>query len=808
MNWLQKTLARRWCVAALFAVAACRGGDGVDDSSSAIIDPPQECSPNRPDCSISSDFPVQGDLNATNSAGVRYSQTTGSLVIDRASSLPDSDLDGVPDDADDCPMMPGWRTPCDGDPSNDGIYQVLFFDPLGTPEAVRTSIIATTADIPAIDIYFLVDATTSMAGEIGVLQNEIMTVISDIEALFDDPRLGLGLYREYPVDTVDPVVGTLAMPYSQAPYHHILDLTDDTLLFEKAVSTLNTVSNMTEDREAGSQALFAVASGQGLGDFVPNRAPCADGEVGYPCFRSDVMRLVLNISDAEMYNGPAGPPYPAFMPSRPGVMDLPPVQMFPDDALFDADDAVSALDLGDLSAQSLTLMGMSSLLSNQVNTAMAPGCITGMPPDNDMDDKDVVITFRFDSPGVTLVDVFADNTHWPGANVALFDNMVLDPLATLGCDGMATGNWGAVQLMMPIATQQYYLVVDGQVPAGQTVEPEGAFSLSIVHDGDPSNPTWMTVDAPVDWAPVETALLANDIRVASVLSPKDMMTMPSDADPDARAVATATGAVTKVGGQWVGEITAPDGDGLGAQITITLNLILDESIYDIQVIAVEDPATPMFDETDFIASLGAQDCAEGETFECNAPSMDRCPACEPGADIEFELRLLNDSVPQAATSQVFDFEIILWVDDTIELERIPVRVMVPDDATLDFNDAPGANFYQNSYDSIDRCTIPPERPDWGDLTWTGSTPGDSSIEFQIRAANTTAELDTAVPAVVIIPTDTTDTTLDVGQELINDGIPNGLPFLRVTAILNPTSDLANTPELEGWELEFVCFAAE
>jgi hypothetical protein len=53
-----------------------------------------------------------------------------------------------------------------------------------------------------------------------------------------------------------------------------------------------------------------------------------------------------------------------------------------------------------------------------------------------------------------------------------------------------------------------------------------------------------------------------------------------------------------------------------------------------------------------------------------------------------------------------------------------------------------------------------------------------------------------------------DTTLDIGQELINDGIPNGLPFLRVTAILNPTSDLADTPELEGWDLEFVCFAAE
>jgi hypothetical protein len=359
---------------------------------------------------------------------------------------------------------------------------------------------------------------------------------------------------------------------------------------------------------------------------------------------------------------------------------------------------------------------------------------------------------------------------------------------------------------MPTTTRQYYIVVDGQVPTGENVEPEGAFSLSIVHDGDPpNNPAWLTAEAPVDWAEVEMALLANDIRVASVLSPKDAGAMPSDAD--ARAVATATGAVT-VTGQWVGEITAPDGEGLGAQITNTLNLILDESVYDIQVLAVENVATPMFDETDFIASLGAQDCAEGETFACNAPAMDRCPACKPGADIEFELRLLNDSIPQAATSQVFDFEIILWVDDTIELERIPVRVMVPDDATVDFDDAPGANFYRNVYDSTARCITPPERPKWGDLTWSGSTPGASTIEFQIRTAATTAELQTAIPAVVVIPTDTTSNTLNLTDELIADGQPWGLPYIQITAVLNPSNSPPESPTLEGWAFEFVCEAAE
>lgn len=808
MNWLQKTTARWWCFAALVAATACGGEAGVDISSNAIIDPPQRCSGDRPDCSISSDFPIQADLNPSNSAGLRYSNQTGSLVIDRVSSLPDGDLDGVPDDADDCPGMPGWRLPCDGDPANDGVYQTLFFDSSGTQESVRTSIITTAVDIPAVDIYFLVDGTFSMAGEIGVLQSEIANVISDIQLSFDDPQLGLGLYREYPVSP-------LALPFSQAPYHHILDLTDDTTLFAKAVSTLDTVFTMT-DPEAGSQALYSVASGLGLGDFVPNRGSCPAGRVGYPCFRPNVLRVVLNITDAEMYNGPrpAGPVYSALIPPQLGVDTRPPVQMFP--ALLDADDDLTALDLGDLSTQSLTLMGMSGLLTNQVNTSLALGCDTmsGVPPGMDMDDKDVVVTFHFDSPSATPVEVSADNTHWPGANVALFDNMMLDPAMALGCDGVTNGNWGAVQWVPtasqpPQPPQQYYIVVDGQVPAADPgVEPEGAFSLSIVHDGDPSNSSWQTTDAPVDWNLVEMALLANDIRVASVVSPKNAITMPSDGDADAREVAVATGAVTKVGGQWVGEITAPDGDGLGAAVSNTIGLILDESAYDIRMIELDDDTTPGFDERDFVAALRPHDCAQGEAFECGSSTTSLCEACEPGTDVDFEVLFLNDSVAPMPTSQVFDFEVVVWADDTVEVERIPVRVMVPDDAAHQFDDVPGANFYRNSYNSLDRCNTPPERPDWGYLNWAGSTPGESTIEFQIRTANTAAELDTAIPAVIVIPTDTTNTQLDIGQELINDGIPNGLLFLRVTAVLNTSPDLLFTPELEGWSLEFVCFPAE
>jgi len=792
---------------ALLLASACGEGHGPRGSENAIIDPPAQCSPDRPDCSVSQDFPEAGDLNASNSAGVRFSPETGALVIDRAASLPDGDGDGVPDDADDCPGTPDWIS-CDDDPTNDGIYQTVFYDPAGAAEVVRTSIETIPADIPEVDVYFLIDATPTLAEEIAVLQAEISNIISDVRASFPNARFGLGLYREYPLSP-------LAAAYSQAPFHHILDLTDDDTLVATAVGTLNTVANMTT-ATAATQALYSVASGLGLGDMVPNRGTCPsapDADVGFPCFRDDALHIVMNLTDSEVANGPdamgalyGDPPFSGGVGL--GVSTLPPVQMFP--ALFGADDAATALDLGDLSTQSLTLMGMSTLLTNQINTSTAAGCasMSGDPPGSDMDDKDVVLAFRFDSM-VAGFDAFANNTHWPGAYVGLFDDAALDPAAVLTCDNgnAGVGAWGAIN-WPPVTSQGYYLVADGIVPAADPgLMAEGAFSLSIVHDGDPANPLWMTTDAPVAWTDVETALLASNIRVASVVTLRDAMTMPSDGTSDARLMAAATDALTKIGGEWVTEVSSATGEGVDAAIGNTIALAKDESVYTFTMIAEDNLATGN-DERDFILDLRHDDCAEGEPLECASGSANDCQDCDLGAELDYAIVFANTSVSPTGASQVFDFELVVTVDDAFEVQRIPVRVMVPDTAAHDFEDLPGSNFYRNSYDSTARCITPPERPKWDDLTWTGTTPGDSTIEFQIRTSPTLADLPTAAPAVVVIPTDTTSSTFNIREELIADGLPWGLPYIQITAVLTPANSPPVTPTLEGWSFEFFCEPAE
>jgi len=803
---------RIWtCCATLIAVAGCGESQAVVDSENAVIDPPAQCSSGRPDCWVSEDFPVAGDLNEDNSAGVRYSFGTRSLVIDRVQALPDGDGDGVPDDADDCPGTPDWIS-CDGDPTNDGLYQTVFYDSTGADEVVRVSTVDVVADIPEVDIYFLIDATPTLTEEITVLQAEILNIISDVRLSFPDAQFGLGLYREYPL-------APLAAAHSQAPYHHILDFTDDEALVQKAVSTLNTVQNATS-ASAATQALYSVASGLGLGDTVPNRGACPnapDADIGYPCFRDGALHVVMNITDAEVFNGPslAGPQYDdpeyGFAPGDIAADDkLPPVEMFP--ALFDADTAASALDLGDLSGRSLTLMGMSTLLTNQVNTAVTLGCDTmsGIPPGADMDGKDVVLKLRFDSL-VLDADVFANNTHWYGANVALFEDAALDPATAVTCDGgtVGVGSWGAINWSPTTSPQEYYLVADGIIPAADPgLMPEGAFSISIVHSGDPApNAAWLTSDAPVVWTDVEAALLAGNIRVASVVTLRDAMSMTSDGAADAQEIALATDARTRFGSPWLTELSSSTGEGLDAAISNTIDLARNDSAYKISLIDLDDEATIDVDETEFIANIRHESCAEGQPLRCSFGSLGECFACDLGAALEYEVVFANRTVSPTSASQVFDFEIVVWADDVFEVERIPVRAMVPDSASHVFDATPASAFYRNVYDSTLRC-IALEAPKWGVLTWEGTTPSASSIDFQIRTAPSLEDLPAAIPVILPITGSASSGTFDIREELIAAGQTVGLPYIQITAVLNPASGTPTTPTLDGWTFEFVCEAAQ
>lgn len=117
--------------------------------------------------------------------------------------LPDSDGDGVPDVADECVGLGAFRA------ASGGCYGGLFFYhtlPLGGSPAVDVAPVCIT--IRPADVYFLMDTTGSMGGEINRLKADLTTgsfisacsggIIGAIRCEIPDAWFGVGFFDDYP----------------------------------------------------------------------------------------------------------------------------------------------------------------------------------------------------------------------------------------------------------------------------------------------------------------------------------------------------------------------------------------------------------------------------------------------------------------------------------------------------------------------------------------------------------------------------------------------------------------------------------
>jgi len=813
-----------------FAVAlpACLDGEppmtGVTYES--LIAPPASCStldPSNvdPSCNVAVDVPSQFDLTISNSQNLVFSTTDGALTLNAGSgSLVDEDGDGVPDQADDCLGEPGWRSPCDGDPSNDGIYQTLYFN--SDSDVTVQADVDVSGKIEKADAYVLMDATGSMRGE----QTQLVIDLTTGDFV-DDPTLcpsgvGTGLLGALQCAIPDLWIGVgdfkevSYLPhndrYVMAPYHHYLDMTDDVQHVVDAVS--NFVADSNKDYpEATTQALYSVVTGQGLGDLVPNRGSCPStpaGRWGYPCFRPNVLPIIVLVTDADMWNGPVNNGHTYGNPPYDGTVGLgtrlPPVEQSPN--ILYSNNPSTAWDLGDLTNRSLTLMGSNVNLGDNAQTYnkfACSQCGTGCWSDG----RDAIVSFSLS--GLTEMFVSGEGTAYHTTNVAIMNS----GLGFLDCNpGPGGGDyWG--RLTQSLGVGDWYAVSDASVEPSKLVEDRiGDFQLRLHNlTVDPvGHPSWQTADLPIPWTTVETELLAAGVKIVNVISPN---TEGLIAKPDVRALAVATNSLDQFGNPYLEEIEA-DGSGLSVAILDAVRSLVGDTRRDISIVAEDNSSTAGVDESDFVTAVTATSCPTAGIQNClGGQGTSSCQGCLADTQIGFSFRLGNDIVtPLASMPQVFEFDMVALADGTAELARIPVRVMVPEDGT-----SYGAGFYENSYDSGVVCRLPPEipseRPDWGTLTWTGSTPSDSRIVFEFFTGDTLAELDSQIPASVTYagdisvpnpPVQTYD--IDVPSALMTGNKENYRLYLRVRARLEASSDTDSTPIFEGWAMEFHCIEHE
>ncbi len=291
------------------------------------------------------------------------------------------------------------------------------------------------------------------------------------------------------------------------------------------------------------------------------------------------------------------------------------------------------------------------------------------------------------------------------------------------------------------------------------------------------------------WAEATAALNSRDVRVITVESSGGY----SDGQANAVALGNATSSVNSSGNPYVFSIPT-DGSGLSTAVVDAVEELATNTRFDVTAVAVDNPATPAFDETGLVVSISATTWSNGS---CTGTAGDTFLQCRPGTDVDFSVEFRNDIVMPTAVAQVFDFEIAVLLDGTTQ-QTVPVRIVVPPEVPT----FPPSGSYWRNYDATVRCEIPPERPDWGALSWVSQTPSTTSIQFELRTAATNADLDSASPVTFTVPG--TASPVDVGSALIAGGSENFLPYLRVTAVLQSSADMAQTPVLTSFQLQYVC----
>jgi hypothetical protein len=252
--------------------------------------------------------PADPDFNAilTN-----YNDGVDGIVLDGAIPGPDADGDGLADvidpnpadangDADGDGYPDSWEivngtdpNVADPPPPADEIYVVL---PEGGPAITRTLPPSVGITVRSADIYFLVDTSNSMDGELLTLKNRMSTfVVPEILALIADAQFGVGHFRDYNRYTSSGGYGV--------PYENRQIITDVIADVQSGINSL-ALGPASDYPESDVAALHATVTGDAIG-CGPGVATCPPGRFGHACFRSTAQPIIILFTDDSFHNGVA-----------------------------------------------------------------------------------------------------------------------------------------------------------------------------------------------------------------------------------------------------------------------------------------------------------------------------------------------------------------------------------------------------------------------------------------------------------------------------------------------------------------------
>ncbi len=153
------------------------------------------------------------------------------------------------------------------------------------------------AQVGRADVVFLVDVTSSMSAEIDRIRARLRDRIAPaIRAAIPDSQLAVATFADFPVE-----------PYGarglDRPFELMSPSSADIARTQAAVDAIQ-LGNGFDLPESHVEALYQLATGEGLLPYVAASGGCPSGGVGYACVRRDALPVVLLFTDAPMHDGP------------------------------------------------------------------------------------------------------------------------------------------------------------------------------------------------------------------------------------------------------------------------------------------------------------------------------------------------------------------------------------------------------------------------------------------------------------------------------------------------------------------------
>jgi hypothetical protein len=180
---------------------------------------------------------------------------------------------------------PDARVPCIEIPMDGGMIEL----PLQTAVEVERA-----------DVVFAIDTTASMGQEIEQIRTNLRDRIAPaIERTISDSQIGVTTFADFPEGNCGRATE------GDLPFRLVLPVSDDVGRVQSAVDSIE-LNNGIDEPESQVEALYQVATGEGIGPYVSPSFGCPMGGFGYPCFRPDALPIVMLFSDAPFHNGPTG----------------------------------------------------------------------------------------------------------------------------------------------------------------------------------------------------------------------------------------------------------------------------------------------------------------------------------------------------------------------------------------------------------------------------------------------------------------------------------------------------------------------